>query len=98
MPGRFPLIVSDIYFSLDTDFNSREMKTKILKMGNSTGICIPKIILEQCHMEGYVDIQIRDNQIIVSSLPEEKRQNLQSMDIEHRFNQVCWYEDDSEWS
>lgn len=75
------------------------MKSKIIKMGNSTGICIPKIILEQCHMEGCVDIQIHDNQIIISPLAKEKcGDDLQSKNIEHRFNQVCWYEDDSEWS
>jgi antitoxin MazE len=77
---------------------NRDMKTKIVKMGNSTGICIPKIILEQCHMEGCVDLQIRDNQIIITPLAKENCEDLQSKNIEHRFNQVCWYEDDSEWS
>jgi|APHig6443718053_1056840.scaffolds.fasta_scaffold268142_2 antitoxin component of MazEF toxin-antitoxin module len=77
---------------------NRVMKTKIVKMGNSTGICIPKIILEQCHMDSYVDIQIHNNQIVINPLPKEKCEDLQSKDIEHRFNQVCWYEDDSEWS
>jgi len=65
-------------------------------MGNSTGICIPKIILEQCHMDSFVDVQIIDGKLVINPVTENESKNLKK-DQEQRLNEVCWYEDESEW-
>ena len=43
------------------------MKTKIVRIGNSRGVRIPKSLLDQCHLEGPVDIEVQGNQLIVRS-------------------------------
>lgn len=75
------------------------MKTKIVKMGKSTGICIPKIILEQCHMDRFVDLQIFEDKIVIVPITDEARKkltkNLDASDI--LADKTCWYEDETEW-
>ena len=74
------------------------MKTKIVKMGNSSGICIPKIILEQCHMDNVVDIQILEDMLIIKPVSDEEKKNLLKKLEESVINQEgCWYEDETEW-
>ncbi|MDF0666322.1 MAG: AbrB/MazE/SpoVT family DNA-binding domain-containing protein [Nitrospira sp.] len=43
------------------------MKTKIVPIGNSQGIRIPKSVLQQCHLDGPVEIEIQGNQLVVRS-------------------------------
>ena len=75
------------------------MKTKIVKMGNSSGICIPKIILEQCHMDRVVDIQILKDKIIINPVSNDAKKRLikklAESDVEK--GEECWYEDETEW-
>lgn len=75
------------------------MKTKIVKMGNNTGICIPKIILEQCNMDTVVDVQICDGKLIINPISDEAKKNLlKAQDQkEQQLTETCWYEDESEW-
>ncbi|MFO7447690.1 MAG: hypothetical protein R6W90_15095 [Ignavibacteriaceae bacterium] len=77
------------------------MKAKIIKMGNSAGICIPKIILEQCRMEGFVDIQILEDKLVIKPVEEEIAKNLKRKEQEKTFeeslSEACWYEDETEW-
>lgn len=44
------------------------MKTRIIRIGNSQGIRIPKAILDQCGISGDVDIAAEDNHILIRSL------------------------------
>lgn len=41
------------------------MKTTIIRIGNSQGICIPKALLEQCHVQGELELEPRDDHLIV---------------------------------
>ena len=41
------------------------MITNIVRIGNSRGIRLPKSILDQCHLEGRVEIEVKDNTLII---------------------------------
>lgn len=41
------------------------MKTRIITIGNSRGIRIPKPLLEQTGLEGEVELEVRDRHIII---------------------------------
>ncbi len=41
------------------------MRTNIVRIGNSQGIRIPKVILEQTHLHGEVELNVRDRQIVI---------------------------------
>jgi antitoxin MazE len=43
------------------------MKTKIVQIGNSRGIRIPKSLLHQCHLDGPVEVDVQGNQLVVRS-------------------------------
>ena len=43
------------------------MKTKIVRIGNSQGIRIPKSLLHQCHLDGPVEVDVQGNQLVVRS-------------------------------
>ena len=44
------------------------MRTKIVKIGNSQGIIIPKKILEQCGFSHSVEMEIKDSSLILTSV------------------------------
>ncbi len=46
------------------------MKTNIVTIGNSQGIRIPKILLEQSRLSGEVELEVKDGSIII--LPARK--------------------------
>lgn len=41
------------------------MKADIIKIGNSQGIRIPKTLLEQCNLNGQVDLQVDGNALVI---------------------------------
>jgi antitoxin MazE len=41
------------------------MKTSVIRIGNSRGIRIPKIVLEQCHLRDEVEIEVVNDHLIV---------------------------------
>lgn len=43
------------------------MKTKIIQIGNSQGVRIPKPLLEQSGISGEIEMILRDNEIILRS-------------------------------
>jgi len=49
------------------------MKTSIVPIGNSRGIRIPKTILEQCHIEKDVVLEIEGDTIIIKPIKREPR-------------------------
>jgi antitoxin MazE len=49
------------------------MRTRIVKLGNSQGIRIPKTILEQSGLNGEVDLEVQGSRIIIKT-PENARQ------------------------
>ena len=46
------------------------MQLNIVQIGNSKGIRIPKAILDQCHIEDRVDLEVEDGRIILE--PKKK--------------------------
>jgi len=48
------------------------MKASIIKIGNSKGIRIPKTVFAQCGFLDEVELEVRNNQLIVSA-PEKAR-------------------------
>jgi len=51
------------------------MKTNIIKIGNSKGIRLPKSVLDQCHIDNAVDLQIKNNNIILRPFSDNPRKN-----------------------
>lgn len=47
------------------------MRGRIAKIGNSQGICIPKLLLEQLGITEDVDIEIENNQIIIRPISKK---------------------------
>jgi len=41
------------------------MKTKIVRIGNSNGIRLPKPILEQCRLIDAVELEIQDDRLVI---------------------------------
>jgi antitoxin MazE len=46
---------------------SNAIKSKIVRVGNSQGIRIPKTMLEQSGILENVEIEVRDNQIVITA-------------------------------
>jgi len=51
------------------------MKAAIIPIGNSRGIRIPKKILEECHIEKEVFMEVKNNSIIIKPVKAEPRKN-----------------------
>lgn len=43
------------------------MKARVVRIGNSQGIRIPKAVLEECHLHGAVDLIVQQGQLVVRS-------------------------------
>lgn len=43
------------------------MKTQLIKIGNSKGIRIPKTMVEQCKLNGELNIVVRENEIVIKA-------------------------------
>ncbi len=44
------------------------MKTRIIRIGNSQGVRIPKALLKRSNLAGEVELEAQDNQIVLRSL------------------------------
>lgn len=49
------------------------MRSTIRNIGNSKGLILPQNFLKQCLIETEVNIEVKDNQIIISPVEEQKR-------------------------
>ena len=43
------------------------LKTNVVRIGNSQGVRIPKTLLEQCHLQGEVELEPRGDYLILRS-------------------------------
>ncbi len=41
------------------------MKTNVIRIGNSWGIRIPKVFLEQCNLRGAVELEVQDEHLVI---------------------------------
>ena len=83
------------------------MITKVIKIGNSRGIRIPKSIIEQSNIENEVELEVKNGNIIIKSVHKkrdnwDKAFNLMSankddilLDEEYLDKQSTW--DNDEW-
>jgi len=44
------------------------MKTSLIAIGNSRGVRIPKPLIEQCGLEGEIEMAVRRDEIIIRSV------------------------------
>ena len=84
------------------------MKTRIIKIGNSQGVRIPKALLEQSGLSTEVELEVQDTQIVIRSVKrprqgwEEaframaKHQDDRLLDPDLT-GQIRWDEDEWQW-
>ncbi len=84
------------------------MITKVIKIGNSRGIRIPKSIIDQSGIKTEVELEVKDNKIIIKSLSDVRKnwdlafqkmaenKDDQLLDENSLLNQSTW--DDEEWT
>ena len=65
------------------------MKTRIVKIGNSQGIRIPKLLLERSNLAEEVELEAEDNRIIIRSTKQPRQ------DWEQAFRAMAERGDDS---
>ncbi len=49
------------------------MKAKIIRIGNSQGVRIPKPALEQCRLKDRVEMEVRDESLVISPSRRPRR-------------------------
>jgi antitoxin MazE len=49
------------------------MKTRIVRIGNSHGIRIPKLLLEQTGLQGEVEILVEKNSLVIRPLKQPRQ-------------------------
>lgn len=85
------------------------MRTKVIRIGNSRGIRIPSHILEQSGLKGEVELEVKENQLIlkpISKVREDWDNAFQSisgnkddvlLDKDSLENQSSWDKEEWEW-
>ena len=84
------------------------MRTSIVRIGNSQGIRIPKVIIEQCQLGPDVELEVENKKLIIrsASLPregwEEKFQAMAASGDDNPLdgelaNQSAWDENEWQW-
>jgi antitoxin MazE len=84
------------------------MRTSIVRIGNSQGIRIPKVILEQCHFGPDVELEVENEMLIIrsASFPrqgwDEKFKCMAAAGDDSLLdgelvNQSSWDEDEWQW-
>jgi antitoxin MazE len=64
------------------------MKARVVRIGNSRGIRIPKSVIEQCHLHGAVDLEIQQGQLVIRSATKPRAGWADA------FNEMHQHEDD----
>jgi len=84
------------------------VRTRIIKIRNSQGLCIPKLVLEQLDLREEVELEIRENQLIIRPLPvprhnwEEQFQAMAASGDDELLDETVpslttWDEEEWEW-
>jgi len=85
------------------------MKTKVVKIGNSRGIRIPKSLIHESGLKNEVELEVSDGQIIIKSISAnreswdaafKKMANKQDdilLDSESISSQTKWDHEEWEW-
>ena len=85
------------------------MKTKIIKIGNSRGIRLPKVVLHQIGIDTEVDLEVDKDRIIIKPISNRrngwheafrkmaKNSDDQLLDENNVISQSSWDEDEWVW-
>ena len=49
------------------------MKTRIIKIGNSQGVRIPKLLLDQTGLSDEVELELQQNQIVIRAMHRSRQ-------------------------
>ncbi len=60
------------------------MKARVVRIGNSRGIRIPKAVIEQCHLHGAVDLEIQQGQLVIRSASKARAGWSEAFEQMHR--------------
>ena len=82
------------------------MQSTIRNIGNSKGVILPQSLLKQCFIENEINIEVKDNTIVISPVSEQKRKGWADAFKEMSLNgddhltspEVMEDEDFKEWS
>lgn len=50
------------------------IKSRIIRIGNSQGLRIPKVLLEQLNLQGEVELEVQEHQLVVRPLQAPRRE------------------------
>lgn len=84
------------------------MRTRIIKIGNSQGIRIPKLLLERSNLADEVELEAEDNRIIIRSTKQPRQDWEQAFRAiaergddelldKNLLTQTRWDEDEWQW-
>ena len=84
------------------------MKTKIVKVGNSRGIRIPKSLIDESGLKGDVELEVSDDKIIIKPISKHRaswdaafqkmaKNNDDALLDSEIINQTKWDEEEWEW-
>ncbi|NTV12968.1 MAG: AbrB/MazE/SpoVT family DNA-binding domain-containing protein [Desulfobulbaceae bacterium] len=49
------------------------MRANIVRIGNSQGIRIPKVLIEQCGLGSEVELEVEDNKLVIHSVSSPRQ-------------------------
>jgi hypothetical protein len=61
--------------TLEDGSMTASVKGRVIKIGNSQGIRIPKLLLEQSGIQGNVNIEVRDDRLIITAASSVRLRN-----------------------
>jgi antitoxin MazE len=84
------------------------MKTRIVRIGNSKGVRIPKPLLEESGLDGEVEIKVDNDSLVITPLKDPRQgwsKAFKTMPVRGEDTLVhgdqsrasCWDEDEWEW-
>lgn len=53
--------------------NTKTMKTKLIRIGNSQGVRIPKPLIEESGLSEEIEMILRDNEIVLRSVEQTRK-------------------------
>ena len=48
-------------------------RTRLVKIGKSRGICLPRPFLDQAELDEEVELEVQDGQVVISLVPRPRR-------------------------
>ena len=82
------------------DYNVITMRASIIQIGNSRGIRIPKVILEECGLENDVEIKVTPSGLKITPVKEQQRKVSETLALSQQVLAREWDtpEEDAAWA